>query len=84
MNVLHRCGAGYLHIGHAKAALLNQFYARKYGGRLLIRFDDTNPSKVSSCTFTRTSTLARYSRPHCVHAAPKFCVHFISVHISRL
>ena len=36
---------GYLHIGSAKAILINYETAKKYGGLFNLRYDDTNPAK---------------------------------------
>lgn len=36
---------GFLHIGHAKAIVLNFGLAEEFGGQCNLRFDDTNPAK---------------------------------------
>jgi glutamyl-tRNA synthetase len=38
--------SGPLHIGHARAAVLNQEYAIKYNGKLVLRIEDTDPRRV--------------------------------------
>ncbi|MFH2105832.1 MAG: glutamate--tRNA ligase [Candidatus Micrarchaeota archaeon] len=37
--------SGYPHIGHAKAAWLDYTVAEENGGKMILRFDDTNPEK---------------------------------------
>ncbi len=38
--------SGPLHIGHARAAVLNQEYRKRYGGKLILRIEDTDPRRV--------------------------------------
>jgi len=38
--------SGPLHIGHARAAILNHEYAKKYNGSLILRMEDTDPRRV--------------------------------------
>ncbi len=36
---------GYIHIGNGLSFFFSWYYARKYKGKLVLRFEDTNPSK---------------------------------------
>ncbi|MEM0375436.1 MAG: glutamate--tRNA ligase [Nitrososphaerota archaeon] len=38
--------SGFMHIGHALSGLLNYLYKEMYGGKLWLRFEDTDPRKV--------------------------------------
>jgi glutamyl-tRNA synthetase len=38
--------SGPLHIGHTRAAVLNNEYLKRYGGKYIIRLEDTNPNKI--------------------------------------
>ncbi|MCP3682569.1 MAG: glutamate--tRNA ligase [bacterium] len=37
----------YSHIGHALSFIINYMYAKKYKGKCILRFEDTNPAAVS-------------------------------------
>ena len=39
---------GYLHVGGARTALFNWLYARKHGGRFILRIEDTDAARNSS------------------------------------
>lgn len=38
--------SGPLHIGHARMAILNDEYLKRYGGKLILRIEDTNPATI--------------------------------------
>ncbi len=43
--------SGPLHIGHARAAALNDAYVKQYGGRYILRIEDTDPKRVDPAAY---------------------------------
>ncbi len=40
--------SGPMHIGHSFPLILNSEYAKRYGGKCILRIEDTNPAKIST------------------------------------
>ena len=40
--------SGPLHLGHTRALALNNYYKKRYGGKLILRLEDTNPNAIDS------------------------------------
>ncbi len=43
--------SGPLHIGHARAAVLNHEYMKRYQGKLILRVEDTDPRRVDPAAY---------------------------------
>ena len=43
--------SGPLHLGHARAAVLNDAYVDRYGGRYILRIEDTDPKRVDPAAY---------------------------------
>lgn len=51
---------GFLHIGHAKAIAVNFGFAKHYGGKCYLRYDDTNPQKEEEVYFTAIKEMVEW------------------------
>ncbi|MDC0243080.1 glutamate--tRNA ligase [Marine Group III euryarchaeote] len=40
--------SGPLHLGHTRALALNNYYKKKYNGKLILRLEDTNPNAIDT------------------------------------
>lgn len=45
-NPERHCAAGFLHLGGLRTALYNYVFAKKYGGSLVLRLEDTDQSRL--------------------------------------
>ncbi|PKL60137.1 MAG: glutamate--tRNA ligase [Methanomicrobiales archaeon HGW-Methanomicrobiales-4] len=43
--------SGPLHLGHARAAFLNDEYIKRYGGKYILRIEDTDPKRVDTAAY---------------------------------
>ncbi len=44
--------SGPLHLGHTRAAILNDEYTKMYNGKLILRIEDTDPQRINPQAYT--------------------------------
>lgn len=67
--------SGFMHLGHCKAAFFNYLTAQRYGGEMLLRFDDTNPAtatQVYEDSFVRDLALLEVKYCKITHTSEHF------------
>jgi len=51
---------GYLHIGGARTALFNYFFAKRYGGKLILRIEDTDRERLKEDSVSQIISSLRW------------------------
>ena len=51
---------GYLHIGGARTALFNWLFARKMGGKLILRIEDTDIERLKEDSVSQIITSLKW------------------------
>lgn len=77
---------GLLHIGHAKSIVTNGLLAQKYGGKMHLRMDDTNPEKEDEYFSRMIEEIVQWLGfdygSHVYHASDYFdTMHALAVHM---
>ncbi|MDP2438968.1 MAG: glutamate--tRNA ligase family protein, partial [archaeon] len=67
--------SGFMHLGHCKASFFNYLTAERYQGKMILRFDDTNPATATQQfedSFIRDLALLQINYVKVTHTSENF------------
>src|SRR6266571_604489 len=51
---------GFFHVGNARTMLYNWLFARRHGGRVVLRFEDTDTARSTEAAITQAEGVLRW------------------------